>query len=230
MNHLCTIVFFVFYAFFLLFPLSFHYFYLLCSAKYFYMDKNKALESVNEIKELMEKSSKFVSLSGITAVMAGVYSFVGAYVVGRVFNSEASLAEMVVVASLVLMVSVITACVLSVYKAKKTGTKLFSRLTYRTAWNFSLPLLVGGLFCIALLLHENYGVISSVMLLFYGLSLVNVSKFTYSNVAWLGYAFLALGIVDCFFEGHALMFWTIGFGGFHLLYGILFYLQYERSR
>ena len=63
---------------------------LLCSAKYFYMDKNKALESVNEIKELMEKSSKFVSLSGITAVMAGVYSFVGAYVVGRVFNSEAS--------------------------------------------------------------------------------------------------------------------------------------------
>lgn len=196
----------------------------------FYMDKNKALESVNEIKELMEKSSKFVSLSGITAVMAGVYSFVGAYVVGRVFNSEASLAEMVVVASLVLMASVITACVLSVYKAKKTGTKLFSRLTYRTAWNFSLPLLVGGLFCIALLLHGNYGVISSVMLLFYGLSLVNVSKFTYSNVAWLGYAFLVLGVIDCFFEGHALMFWTIGFGGFHLLYGILFYLQYERSR
>ena len=186
-----------------------------------YMDKNKALESVNEIKELMEKSSKFVSLSGITAVMAGVYSFVGAYVVGRGFNSEASL---------ILMASVITACVLSVYKAKKTGTKLFSRLTYRTAWNFSLPLLVGGLFCIALLLHGNYGVISSVMLLFYGLSLVNVSKFTYSNVAWLGYAFLVLGVIDCFFEGHALMFWTIGFGGFHLLYGILFYLQYERSR
>ena len=73
------------------------------------MDKNKALESVNEIKELMEKSSKFVSLSGITAVMAGVYSFVGAYVVGWVFNSEASLAEMVVVASLILMASVITA-------------------------------------------------------------------------------------------------------------------------
>ena len=138
---------------------------LLCSAKYFYMDKNKALESVNEIKELMEKSSKFVSLSGITAVMAGVYSFVGAYVVGRVFNSEASLAEMVVVASLVLMVSVITACVLSVYKAKKTGTKLFSRLTYRTAWNFSLPLLVGGLFCIALLLHENYGVFGDAIVL-----------------------------------------------------------------
>ena len=72
--------------------------------------------------------------------------------------------------------------------------------------------------------------VSSVMLLFYGLSLVNVSKFTYSNVAWLGYAFLCLGIADCFFEGYGLMFWTIGFGGFHILYGMLFYLQYERRK
>ena len=108
--------------------------------------------------------------------------------------------------------------------------KIFSKLTYRIAWNFALPLLTGGLFCIALLLHEIYGLVSSVMLLFYGLSLVNVSKFTYSNVAWLGYAFLCLGIADCFFEGHGLLFWTIGFGGFHILYGILFYLQYERKR
>ena len=62
------------------------------------------------------------------------------------------------------------------------------------------------------------------------IDLVNVSKFTYSNVAWLGYGFLLLGVVDCFFEGYALMFWTIGFGGLHILYGILFYLQYERSK
>ena len=134
------------------------------------------------------------------------------------------------VASLVLIFSVVTACILSWYKAKKMQQKLFSKLTYRIAWNFSLPLLTGGLFCIALLLHEHYGLVSSVMLLFYGLSLVNVSKFTYSNVAWLGYAFLCLGIADCFFEGHGLMFWTIGFGGFHILYGMLFYLQYERRK
>ena len=47
---------------------------------------------------------------------------------------------------------------------------------------------------------------------------------------WLGYAFICLGVVDCFWEGHSLLFWTIGFGGFHILYGILFYLHYERKR
>ena len=194
------------------------------------MDKNKALESVNEIKKKKKKSSKFVSLSGMTAVLAGMYALVGAYVANNLIKSGDNREELIMVASLVLTASVITACILSCYKARKTGQKLFSKLTYRIAWNFVLPLLTGGLFCIALLLHEIYGLVSSVMLLFYGLSLVNVSKFTYSNVAWLGYAFLCLGIVDCFLEGHGLLFWTIGFGGFHVLYGVLFYLQYERKR
>ena len=94
---------------------------------------------------------------------------------------------------------------------------------YRALWNFSLPMLTGGALCISLLLHGYYDILSSVMLLFYGLTLVNVSKFTYANIAWLGYAFICLGVIDSFWEGHALLFWTIGFGGFHILYGILFY-------
>jgi len=202
--------------------LSFFIFYFATQST-FYMDRNKAIE-------LMERSSKFVSLSGMTAVLAGVYALAGAYVAGQLLRSEDNREGLIMVASLVLIVSIVTACILSWYKAKKMQQKLFSKLTYRIAWNFSLPLLTGGLFCIALLLHEHYGLVSSVMLLFYGLSLVNVSKFTYSNVAWLGYAFLCLGTADCFFEGHGLMFWTIGFGGFHILYGMLFYLQYERRK
>ena len=91
-------------------------------------------------------------------------------------------------------------------------------------------MLTDGAFSISLLLHGYYDILSSVMLLFYGLTLVNVSKFTYANIAWLGYAFICLGVIDSFWEGHALLFWTIGFGGFHILYGILFYLHYERKQ
>ena len=121
-------------------------------------------------------------------------------------------------------------CILSYYKSKKTGQKFFSRLTYRSLWNFSLPMLTGGVLCISIIMHEYYDILASVMLLFYGLALVNVSKFTYSSIVWLGYAFICLGVADCFWEGHSLLFWTIGFGGFHILYGILFYLHYERKR
>ena len=50
------------------------------------MNKDKALESVNEIKELMEKSSKFISLSGLAAIMAGIYALVGAYIATQVIT------------------------------------------------------------------------------------------------------------------------------------------------
>ena len=174
------------------------------------MNKDKALESVNEIKELMEKSSKFISLSGLAAIMAGIYALAGAYIATQVITPGThlivALELMVIIASLVLVAAAVTACILSYYKSKKTGQKYFSRLTYRALLNFS------------------------VMLLFYGLALVNVSKFTYSSIVWVGYAFICLGVVDCFWEGHSLLFWTIGFGGFHILYGILFYLHYERKR
>lgn len=198
------------------------------------MNKDKALESVNEIKELMEKSSKFTSISGVTAIMAGVYALAGAYYVAYYLVASARLIDdiknMSIIASLVFTAAAVTAIVLSYYKSRKTGVRFFSRLTYRALWHFSLPMLAGGALCISMLLHEYYGILSSAMLLIYGLALVNTSKYTYDSMAWLGYAFIGLGIIDCFFDGHGLLFWTIGFGGFHILYGILFYLYYERNK
>ena len=164
------------------------------------MNKDKALESVNEIKELMEKSSKFISLSGLAAIMAGIYALVGAYIATQVITPGThlivALELMAIIASLVLVAAAVTACILSYYKSKKTGQKFFSRLTYRALWNFSLPMLTGGVLCISILMHEYYDILASVMLLFYGLALVNVSKFTYSSIIWLGYAFICLGVVD----------------------------------
>ena len=198
------------------------------------MDKDKALESVFEIKELMEKSSKFISVSGIAAILAGIYALAGAYIATQVITSDMYLSDtlklMAIIAMTVLAAAAVTAGILSYCKSQKTGQKFFSRLTYRALWNFSFPMLTGGVLCISILMHEYYDILASVMLLFYGLALVNVSKFTYSSIVWLGYAFICLGVVDCFWEGHSLLFWTIGFGGFHILYGILFYLHYERKR
>ena len=197
------------------------------------MNKDKALESVNEIKELMEKSSKFISVSGLAAILAGIYALAGAYIATQVITPDTYLIvalELMAIIALSVLAAAVTAGILSYCKSKKTGQKFFSRLTYRALWNFSLPMLTGGIVCISILMHEYYDILASVMLLFYGLALVNASKFTYSSVAWLGYAFICLGAVDCFWAGHSLLFWTIGFGGFHILYGILFYLHYERKK
>jgi hypothetical protein len=203
------------------------------------MDRIKAIQSVNEIKELMERSSKFVSLSGLTGILVGIYSLIGSWAAIRILDlqempsddtTSMRLKSIVLLAAGVLIASILTAFLVSCYKSGKSNRKLFNKLTYRIIWNLSVPLATGGLFCIALLYHGHYGLVSSAMLLFYGMSLINVSKYTFSNVAWLGYSFVILGILDCFFEGHSLIFWSLGFGVFHIIYGILFYLLYERNK
>jgi len=194
----------------------------------------------------MERSSKFVSLSGLTGILVGVYSLIGSWLAIRVLGLQEittgnyptvlnvttpmRLKIIVTLAAGVLIASIITTFVISFYKSRRSKQKLFNKLTYRLIWNFSIPLLTGGLFCIALLYHGHYGLTSSVMLLFYGMSLVNVSKYTFSNIAWLGYSFIILGLLDCFFEGHGLLFWTLGFGVFHIIYGVLFYFLCERNK
>ena len=167
------------------------------------MNKDKALESVNEIKELMEKSSKFISISGLAAIMAGVYALAGTYIATCLVTPDTTLIvalKLMIMVAILVLAAAASHCRHTVLQQvqKSCDKKFFSKLTYRALWNFSLPMLTGGALCISLLLHGYYDILSSVMLLFYGLTLVNVSKFTYANIAWLGYAFICLGVIDSF--------------------------------
>ena len=109
------------------------------------MNKDKALESVNEIKELMEKSSKFISVSGLAAILAGILRHWLARTSRHKFITPdtyliVALELMAIIALSVLAAAAVTAGILSYCKSKKTGQKFFSRLTYRALWNFSLPI------------------------------------------------------------------------------------------
>ena len=127
-----------------------------------------------------------------------------------------------------LAASLATVFALSYRKCKRAGEgPLVTPATRRLLWNFFLPLVAGGLFCASLLVHGHYGLTSSVMLLFYGLALVNASKYTYSNTRYLGYAEILLGLADSFAADYALLFWGVGFGLFHIIYGVFFHLRIE---
>ena len=190
----------------------------------------------------MKNSSKVLSLSGSSAIFVGIYALVGAYIAYCIFepvsglmtlniNTPYRLQVIVILALALLAISLTTAFYLSWIKAKKSGHQLrLDQISIRLLINFFVPLLAGGILCTALLLQQHYGLTSSIMLIFYGLALINGSKYTYSNTRYLGYAELTLGLIDSFIPGYGLLFWTIGFGLFHIIYGTFFYLKYDRSK
>lgn len=206
------------------------------------MENKEALQTVREIKALMEQSSKFLFFSGLSITLTGVYALIGAFVVRKMLQPVKHIAgeyseyewtavapKLIFIALLVLAFSLATILLFAVRKSRKQHQPFLNKVAYRTFLNFFLPLLAGGIFCAALLVNENVGVIAPAMLLFYGLSLINVSKFTYGNIFWLGCCELLLGLACAFFPGKGLLFWTIGFGILHIVFGVYFYFGVERK-
>ncbi|MDR1516824.1 MAG: hypothetical protein LBS52_01775 [Dysgonamonadaceae bacterium] len=215
------------------------------------MKNEEALQTVKEIKTLMEQSSKFLSFSGLSAVIVGAYALVAAYVAQQILDSatavhsgEYSASEyfaishvgaelalkLLALAIAVFLLSWTTVLFLAWRKARRINARFFSRVTYRTALHFFLPLFTGGIFCFALLFNGYVALIAPAMLLFYGLSLVDIAKYTHKSFFLLGCAELCLGIICAFLPGKGLLFWAVGFGVLHVIYGLCYYFGVERAK
>lgn len=202
------------------------------------MESKKYLDDLSSIKDLMSRSSRFISLSGISGIMAGLYALTGAaityfyllpkegdYVVLHSWNFKIVIGILIAVAAL----SVITAFLLTSKKAKKNKEKIWDDTTKRLLISFLVPLVAGGIYILIKLNSQHYGLTGSLMLIFYGLALINASKYTLSNIKYLGYAELILGLICAAFPGYGFWFWIIGFGFLHIIYGSLIYLKEEKG-
>jgi hypothetical protein len=206
-------------------------------------NQEEQLNALNDIKKLMDRSSRFISLSGLSGVFAGLTALVGAYlahveIVDYVngTNTYGSSIEdlefnLLKIGFAVLIVALIGGLLLTLRQSRKKNLPFWDRTTKNLLLNLAIPLVSGGLFIIALLLvHPNtYGLIAPSCLVFYGLALINASKYTYSDIRFLGFCEIILGLVAMFNIGYGLYFWAIGFGILHIFYGMLMYFKYERG-
>lgn len=210
-------------------------------------NQTEPLETLSEIRSMMERSTRFISLNGLSGVFAGVFALVGAYAAYLYLNSggnqqlyyENAVLEdgstnvsfylfIFADAFLVLFASVAVAISLSSRKARKHGHSIWDSAAKRLIINMLIPLVVGGLFCLALIYHGLIGFVAPATLIFYGLALVNASKYTYNDIRHLGLVEIGLGLLSSIWIGYGLLFWAIGFGIAHIVYGSLMYFKYER--
>lgn len=203
-------------------------------------------EDIQAIREIMERSSKFLSLSGLSGVFAGACALIGAafaWVVvlgsGSVHYDEylcsvgASPFNQVSInlgidAMIVLVAAILGAFYFSYRKAQKSGQKLWTSSTRRLLAHLLIPLVSGGVFALILVFRNNIELVASVTLIFYGLALVNAGKFTLGEIHYLGLTEIVLGILAAIFINHGLLLWTVGFGLVHIIYGTVMYYRYEK--
>lgn len=211
-------------------------------------NKKEYLDNLNEIKSLMEKSSRFLSLSGLSGVIAGLTALAGAtlayfYFDGKLFNPDFifellrgdyievtnGITFLLTDAIVVLIVAFAGAIYFTNRKAKKDEVKAWDKSAKRTLINLAIPLVTGGLFSLVLAYHLQISLIAPATLIFYGLALINAGKYTVKDIRYLGITEIILGLAASFFTGYGLILWIIGFGILHIFYGIIMYVKYERK-
>jgi hypothetical protein len=175
--------------------------------------------------------------------LAGIYSLIGAYLAYQTIYfdgaelgpyktlviSEFAVYKLLIIAAAVAFLSIVTGIFLTVRKAKRQGERIWDQSSQRLIINFLIPLLTGGILILYLIEKNQFSLISTLTLVFYGLACVNASKYTLGDIRYLGITLLVLAFISLWFIGYGLLFWTLGFGVCHIFYGSMMYFKYERT-
>lgn len=200
------------------------------------------IRDIAEIRTMMERSSKFLSLAGWAGIMAGIYALTGAAVAyfhygfnpdGIMYDydtqgASAGLNMIIVLALVVLVLALGTAAILSKQKARKRGDTFWNPTSKRLLTSMAVPLVAGGVLMLILMGHGLIGLLAPVSLIFYGLAFYNAGRYTYEDVKLMGLIQVCLGLIGACAVEYSLLIWALGFGVLHIIYGIYLHYRYER--
>lgn len=201
------------------------------------MESKNYLDDLNEIKTLMNKSSRFISLSGLSGILAGIYALIGAsiayYLVSNSVRGYLILDGTIfkicfAILLAVAFLSAVTGIYLTTKKAKKNNEKIWDSSSKRLLINFLIPLVTGGIYILIILNQERYGHTAALMLIFYGLALINASKYSLGDIRYLGFTELILGLICAMMPSYGFWFWVVGFGFMHIIYGTWMHFKYDK--
>lgn len=199
------------------------------------------LDAIRDIRKIMERSSRFISLSGWSGIGAGVCAIIGAIIGHHTIidyfhpkNGEAPCAEclltdLIVIAAAVFIAAFVVAFLFTYLKSRKDGVAIWGTAARRLLWNTMLPMVAGGAILWKMLDLGYYELIVPSTLIFYGLALVNGSKYTMGEVRYLGYAEIITGVISLFVISRGIYVWAFGFGVLHIIYGISMWWKYDRK-
>lgn len=203
-----------------------------------------SFEALQEIRQMMDRSSRFLSLSGWNGISAGIFALAGSFLAYRLIGDHRATMERVefdihsymhlilnltLLALAVLGATIAVAVYFTHRRTKLDGVKMWTPASKRMLTSLFIPIVVGGLFIAAMIYSGVWQFIAGSSLIFYGLGLISASKYTLTDMRYVGFVEIIIGLVCLFFPQHQLYFWAFGFGVVHLVYGIVMFIKYDEK-
>jgi hypothetical protein len=206
-------------------------------------EQNQHLEAIEDIRRMMNRSSRFISLSGLSGIAAGICALIGAYFAYdwihefSVNNSDSYSGDsfqklklnLILLGAAVVGAALVSAFYFTWRRANKNKMPIWDHSSKMMIISMMVPFVTGGLFILAMLQYNDWRFVAPCCLIFYGLALVNGGRYTLSEIKYLGYFQIIIGLISTQFIGYGLYFWVIGFGILHIIYGLIMWMKYERK-
>ena len=117
----------------------------------------KAIEDLQQIKSIMERSTKFLSLSGWSGIWVGICGLAASAIL-YTWQSNTSAAQvlsynavnLILLALITLGVALGGGLYFTIQKTRKQGIPFLTNVTKRLLLRFLFPLVLGGILCIVL--------------------------------------------------------------------------------
>ncbi len=193
------------------------------------------LDDLKEIRSMMERASRFLSLSGLSGVSAGVVGLAAAAAAqwylsasGRALADPQAAPFLIVTAAAALALAVALTLLFSYRMALRRNLPFWSPAARDLLESLLIPLAAGGILAIILIARGHMPYVPGTTLLFYGLALFSASRSTVRDLRTLGVLQILLGLLAFVFPDPSVLLWGLGFGVLHIAYGLLMYRKYER--
>jgi len=210
-------------------------------------EQQHPIDTLQDIRSIMERSARFLSLSGWSGVWAGGTALVSAAIACNMlhdyylaYNQSAAFDTLryislrnglFLLGMLTLIVAISGGYYFTLRKVKRQGGSIWNSASRKALINLAIPLLTGGIVVIGFLYHDDWTYVSSSCLIFYGLGLINASKYTIDDVRYLGMCQVLLGLTGLFIAPrYGLYLWAAGFGLLHIVYGIVMWNKYDKGQ
>jgi hypothetical protein len=189
----------------------------------------EARENLRVIRQTMERSTKYSTLSGLSGVLIGLAAIAGVLATNwltgdappgaSVYRHPSALA-LVWVSVLVMAVAIDFAC--NKRRAARVGKHVVSPLGAHIVLAALPAFLAGGVLTLFFYQHALLYYVWGVWMLSYGLAISAVGLFSVKPVLALGAAFVLAGAVTLLLPlPYHLYMMALTFGGFHIGYGVV---------
>ena len=184
----------------------------------------RAMDNLRYIRETMERAGSFTAVSGWGQVVIGVAAMLAA---GLASLQPSTTETWLATWSAAAVVSVLVGVLTTAMKARAARMPLVSGPGRKFILSLAPPIVAGAVLTVVLYRAGMAGVLPAVWLMLYGAGIITAGAFSVSAVPVMGFCFMILGTVAAFTPaswGNAWM--ALGFGGFHVVFGILIARRY----